>query len=189
MTQDTSIPANSPPTLAQDPLAQLQDIHLPDPVGIWPLAWGWWALMIAVVVCLWVSVSYIRRAQSRRAYRQQTLLELHKIRATFNHEQTAEYLQAVTLLLRRCAISGFGHQFNTGLKGDEWLAWLGEQCHKTQHEFNQGIGRVLLVGPYQKKPTFDRDALHQLIVCWVSEHRNQWQQKASSKHYEAKHDV
>jgi hypothetical protein len=32
-----------------DPLAQLRDIQLPEPVGLWPLAWGWWALLLLVV--------------------------------------------------------------------------------------------------------------------------------------------
>lgn len=28
-----------------DPLAQLKDIHLPTPIGWWPLAPGWYILM------------------------------------------------------------------------------------------------------------------------------------------------
>ena len=35
-----------------DPLAQLKDIHLPDPVGFWPLAPGWYGLIIFIILLL-----------------------------------------------------------------------------------------------------------------------------------------
>lgn len=32
-----------------DPLAQLKDIHLPEQVNQWPIAIGWWLLLLAIV--------------------------------------------------------------------------------------------------------------------------------------------
>ncbi|MGB4246521.1 MAG: DUF4381 family protein, partial [Pseudohongiellaceae bacterium] len=33
-----------------DPLSQLADIHLPEPIGFWPPAPGWWVLLVLLLV-------------------------------------------------------------------------------------------------------------------------------------------
>jgi len=35
-----------------DPLQGLRDIHLPDPVSLWPLAPGWWAVLALALLAL-----------------------------------------------------------------------------------------------------------------------------------------
>lgn len=35
-----------------DPLAQLKDIHLPDAIPLWPLAPGWWILIICILAAI-----------------------------------------------------------------------------------------------------------------------------------------
>lgn len=162
---------------AQDPLAQLQDIHLPAAIGMWPLAWGWWFLLITTCLIVAIAVFFIRRRISRNAYRQLALHELTIIQQKFNAQQPAEYLQALSILLRRTALSGFGSQFDTTLKGREWLQWLDEQNPKSVYRFDSDAGRALLIGPYQKHPEIDHVELHKIVESWIQQHRNQWQQK------------
>lgn len=166
---------------AQDPLAQLQDIHLPAEIGLWPPAWGWWLLLIVSIAVVSALVFFIKRKKSRNAYRALAIKELTKINQQYSEEQNSEYLQAVSIILRRTALSGFGNQFNASLKGDDWLQWLDEQSPKTNHQFSQGVGRVLLIGPYQKSPQFDRNELQKLCALWINEHRNQWQASKKAK--------
>ena len=40
----------------QDLLAQLNDIQTPEPIGAWPLAWGWWVLIIASLILLFLLI-------------------------------------------------------------------------------------------------------------------------------------
>ncbi|MBT3527943.1 MAG: DUF4381 domain-containing protein, partial [Porticoccaceae bacterium] len=35
-----------------DPLAELRGIHLPDPISWWPLAPGWWVLIVIFIAGL-----------------------------------------------------------------------------------------------------------------------------------------
>lgn len=187
--QDPSLQnISSQASAAQDPLAQLQDIHVPVEIGIWPLAWGWWVLLVITLASLYAVVFFIKRKKSRNAYRTLATAELKNIHAKYSAEQNSEYLQALSIILRRTALSGFGSTFNASLKGNEWLEWLDAQCTKTKQQFSQGVGAALLTGPYQKNPEFDRDELHNLSLLWINEHRNQWQQtKKSEVRSEASH--
>ena len=178
---------------APDPLAELQDIHLPTEIGLWPPAWGWWLLLIVTIVCVASLVFFIKRNKVRNTYRALALAEVHNTVKQYSDEQGPEYLQALSIILRRTALSGFSSQFNASLKGHDFLQWLDEQCTKTNSQFSQGVGTALLIGPYQKNPEFDRIALHQLSLLWIKEHRNQWQRTKKSteiqKHSEAEHHV
>ncbi len=167
------------PSSAQDPLAQLQDIHLPEAIGFWPPAWGWWLLLVLIIVALGNIIYFLRRHKSRNAYRALALAELRTIQAQYSVEKNSEYLQAISILLRRVALSGFGATFNASLKGGDWLLWLDAQSKKISTDFSEGAGRALLIGPYQKNPAFDRIALHKLVETWIQQHRNQWQKKSS----------
>ena len=180
MTQDPSpiLPTTAP---AQDPLAQLQDIHLPAEIGLWPPAWGWWVLALLIIATVSALVFFIKRKRSRNAYREIAIAELNSIHKKYGSDQNSEYLQNLSIILRRTALSGFGSQFNASLKGNEWLKWLDEQCTKTNSQFSQGVGAALLIGPYQKNPEFNRDELHKLSLIWVNEHRNQWQRSSKKK--------
>lgn len=175
---------------AQDPLAQLKDIHLPEAIGVWPLAWGWWLLLVIVITILGITVFFIRRHTFRNAYRALALNELQRINRQYSHDQGSAYLQDVSILLRRTALSGFGTQFNTSVKGEDWLLWLDAQSRNNKEEFSAGPGRALLIGPYQKAPEFDRVVLHKIIEQWIQHHQNQWQKKktvVSNKNETAHH--
>lgn len=175
------------PDTPQDPLAQLQDIHLPAAIGFWPPAPGWWVLLLLIITALGVGIFLAKRNQTRNTYRALALAEIKKVNRDFSVEQNAEYLQAASILLRRTALSGFGSEFNASLKGTAWLEWLDNQCSKANNGFSQGPGRALLIGPYQKSPEIDRPALQRLIELWISEHLNQWQKKKPSLKTEANH--
>jgi len=180
-------PDNSPPPLlaqpqasspgqmgAQDPLAQLQDIHTPPDIGLWPPAWGWWVVALLAITLLGAAIYFGRRKQQRNHYRQQALAELQQL-DRIAPGQNGEWLQALSILLRRTAIAGCGTQFDTGLKGEAWLEWLDERCPACKLQFSQGAGVALLAGPYQKNPDCDRTALRELAHTWIREHRNRWQ--------------
>ena len=179
----------SSPLQAQDPLAYLHDIHLPPEIGLWPPAWGWWALTLIICASIALAVFLFRRHQKRHGYRARALRELQQINAQYSSDKQADYLQAVAILLRRTAVSGFGSHFSVNLNGTAWLQWLDDQCTKENQSFTQGVGNILLTGPYQKQPLFDRAALHALCEQWIKKHRNPWQRKKFIANKEAAQDA
>ncbi len=154
-----------------DPLRQLRDIHLPDPVGLWPLAWGWWVLIALLAGALLAGFIYWRRHQRQRRYRQQAKAELGSAYREFRQNgATAVYLQQLSQILRRAALTAFPRKQVAGLKGDAWLEFLDQSLPGADAPFTQGEGRVLATGPYQPTPQADVKVPHRLAINWIENH-------------------
>ena len=167
------------------PLDQLADIHLPASVSWWPLAPGWWLLLSLILLGL-VGYYFWRKHHARNYYRKLALHELHALNNEYQQQHDpAQYLQKLSVILKRTALSAQPVNFNASIKGDDWLAWLDAQCaamKATQVQpiadnFTQGSGRALLSGPYQKTPQVDISQLHALAHYWIENHANHWQRK------------
>ena len=59
-----------------DPLAQLRDIHLPEPVSWWPPAPGWWIVLLLSLAAVVLVIYYLRKYWLQRRYRRVALREL-----------------------------------------------------------------------------------------------------------------
>jgi len=104
-------------TAQPDWLGQLAPAHAPPPLGWWPLAPGWWALLvllIAAVVGIWLW--YQRHP---RRLRRSGLRELATLEATTAGD--AALAHALEHLVRRYAVARYGREAVAGLSGSRWL--------------------------------------------------------------------
>jgi Domain of unknown function (DUF4381) len=154
----------------------LADIHLPEAPGYWPLAPGWWILLGLILLAAALIYLWHKRKQ-RENYRRQALIELQKIKME-SAKDPAAFLQAVSLLLKRVALSAQPKHFHPSIKGYDWLNWLDDHCPKLTTKFNSELGQALIVGQYQKSPNVKMDALILLTEEWIKQHKNQWQKKS-----------
>ena len=142
------------PKLAQA-LEGLRDIHLPQPVGWWPLAPACWALAAALLVATLGSVLLVRwRRRRRESLRALALAELAKLeqRADASPETLAI---ALTALLRRVAL-GRARQAGAALEasssevaslhGERWIAYLTEG--RKDPACNSRVARELVHSAY-----------------------------------------
>ncbi|MEN0035984.1 MAG: DUF4381 domain-containing protein [Cellvibrio sp.] len=163
------------------PLDQLADIHLPDGVSWWPLAPGWWILLALLVVAA-IGFLIWRRRKQQNHYRTLALQELDAIYARYNEAQdAAAYLQALSVLLRRTALTAYPRSFNASIKGVEWLSWLDAVCPALDNKFSGELGQSLLNNIYQKNPQIDALGLQQLSAAWINQHRNHRQKIPAAK--------
>ncbi len=98
-------------------LTQLAPAHAPPPVGWWPMAPGWWALLLlltAAIVCLWLW----QRSQPRRL-RRAALRELARIESTTVGD--AALARALEHLVRRFAVARHARETVAGLSGVRWI--------------------------------------------------------------------
>ena len=104
----------------------LREIHLPESVGWWPPAPGWWLLPVLLLLGLgaaWFSrLLYRRRKYSAISMARK---ELAAIRSRYAADTDAgRCVRSVSGLLRRVSISVFPRAESAGLTGDEWVAFL-----------------------------------------------------------------
>ena len=126
----------------------LRDLHLPDPIGWWPLAPGWWLVIALAVAGLgWLLLRAWRKRQFH-APRRYAIREFAAIEA--------EYLagcDAVTLgtqiseLLRRSMLAYAPRDEVAGLTGEDWLVWLDRDLPVPY--FHTEGGKSLLQLPYR----------------------------------------
>ena len=184
--------SRSPADLA-DPLTQLHDIHLPEPVSAWPPAPGWWLLAIVLLVLIAYTTYRVLRKRRRNRYRQLALQELAHIqsRTTLNsatgadtpsteaaavknaaHDQNTQ-IAAINQLLKRVALLVFPYGATAQMSGSAWAEFLAAQCPAPKAE----DFALLSEGPYQdpdhsQPPT--AEAITQLIAAtrrWIKHHR------------------
>ena len=129
----------------------LRDIHLPDPIGWWPLAPGWWGVSGLLVLTL-AGIFWWRHKKNHPSSTplEAALAELDRLEAD-ETVPAREKLQALSILMKRTAMSMKGRTTVAGLAGDEWLEWL-DEAWPGEARFTRGVGRLLWQGPYRQQP-------------------------------------
>ncbi len=140
----------------QAALEKLRDIRLPEPIGWWPLAPGWWALIaVALLIVLATAVWSILRRRTRRFA---ALRELDGLRAQL---QTGDGTVAADLaaLVRRVALSARGNHL-ARLSDRDWAAALAEGRAGLPPE----VAAMLAELPYRRPDSFDAEGLTRLLA-------------------------
>jgi len=134
----------------------LRDLHLPELVGLWPLAPGWW-LLIALAAAGLIYLLYQQFLKWRwNAARRVALAELAKVRREYDGGADALTL-AIELseLLRRSMLAYAPRGEIAGLTGDSWLEWLDRGLE--DRPFMDGSGKTLESLPYRRPENVDDD--------------------------------
>jgi len=159
----------------QDPLAQLRDIHLPDPVSAWPPAPGWWIVAFLIIAALSAYIIFRVYRYQRNRYRRAALNAIQETWQQYSTTQQAPtYLQTVNEILKRCALQAYPTIGVERMQGKQWLAFLDDSLPGEELVFLQGPGQLLMHGPYQAHPqTQNLETLHKVCRQWLQQHRPQ----------------
>ena len=155
---------NLAPSTTPNPLDNLKDIHMPDAIGLWPLAPGWWVVIIVTSIAL-VFTSYLLF----KFYRSTDYKRVSKKQLSLINEQAmndTDYIKALNILLKQTALAVNSREKIARLSANAWLEFLDK--HVENKAFSQGIGQVLGQGPYQAAPLdIDKKKLNLLITQWI----------------------
>ena len=163
-------------------MEKLRDIHLPAAEAWWHLAWGWYVLLVfmmllaAVMFYLfpYIKLKY-RQKKQQRVLKQDIDCEFNKIRTRYvQGNDMVEVLSMISIFLRRVSVTLFKDEKSAGLIDEAWLKHLDAQWgeKKPEPSFNTPyIADLLKFGAYHQhldhKLMGHVEALLDLTESWV----------------------
>ncbi len=126
----------------------LRDLHLPEPIGWWPLAPGWWLVIALVLFALgWLLLRAWRKHQFY-APRRYAIRELATVESEYlEHRNPVTLGRQLSELLRRAMMAYAPRHEVAGLTGEAWLEWLDADLPVPY--FHTEGGKSLLQLPYR----------------------------------------
>lgn len=148
-----------PPNLptAETQALPLRDIMLPAEPGFWPLAPGWWVLIVLMVVVLgWLSLKWFRHHRKKKRW--QTINEqLSEIEFSFRQKQDSQrLLTELSAFLRRFVKYQLKQTTATSLAGNDWITYLDQYDSSKPFSKHQ---QALTQGPFQANCDYDAEGL------------------------------
>lgn len=157
---------------SEELLAQLADIHLPEPVSLWPPAPGWWILAVLLLIGLIYLGRQMVAARTRRKICEYALGELESCyqklvgsNDTNLDELKLRYLNEVNSVLRRVALVHFPQSNVASLGGVAWVDFIRQTGDSTL--LDDDIASALSHGRFQTKCDVNADALYGLGQAWI----------------------
>lgn len=146
--------------MIQDPasLDNLSDIAVPPPVSWWPLAPGWWFVIIATMMLIAVSAWRFWLRWNQNAYRRTALVELRNAESAF----------AIAEILKRTALAAFPRADVASLSGQAWCKFLDDTM---DGPFDQTVAEALMVDLYSQTDGVQSETLRRFASQWIGQHR------------------
>lgn len=128
---------------------ELQDIHLPPTADIWPLAIGWWILLVLIIaIASWLIIKTLQRIK-RKKHQAKILAKFTALEEKLKAEPSNTVIAEINTLLRQLAITYYPRAEIASLTGADWLQFL-DESGDTQ-DFSRGAGRILIEAPYRQE--------------------------------------
>ena len=121
-------------------LPQIHDIYVPENVSIFPLAYGWWVILFAIIGFVFL-IKFIlwSISTSKKIY---ALNRLKKI--TIDEPINAAIMMS-ELLRRICAVK---YEEAQSLYGQQWIDFLNSHC---SIKLSTGAAQLLIYAPFMNK--------------------------------------
>lgn len=146
----------------------LRDIHIPEAIGLWPPAIGWWILAVLIPLTLYLSYKLFKHLTRKTALK---AVKKHIKALEINTElDDKQKLIELSSLMRRTAVAIFPKEDAASLTRDEWLDFLDNKQSNTS--FNTEIGQLLIDAAYRKSPDLNElNALFDLCANWINQQK------------------
>lgn len=151
----------------QDPLASLQPLREPPPIGWWPPAPGWWLLAALLLAALLVLAWYLLRRHRNNAYRRQALAQLEQLAVQYQQQPDAlRFLADINALLKSVALVAYPRRAVAASSGADWLAFLNSSLGPDDQ-----FPAEFVTGAYHRcSPEIDANQLRRCAAAWIKRH-------------------
>lgn len=154
----------------QDPLAALQPLRLPEAIGAWPPAPGWWLLAALGMVTLCTLAWLFLQRHRRNRYRRLAQAQLRHIAAQYQaQDDLGATLAALNTLLKSVSLRVYPPREVASLSGEAWVDFLNQEmaASRSNAHFPAALGQA-----HARNPSVTD--MSQLIACadaWLRHHR------------------
>ncbi|MEA3455153.1 MAG: DUF4381 domain-containing protein [Campylobacterota bacterium] len=159
------MPADMNKSIAEASLDHLNDIIVPDAIGFFPLAPGWYMVLLLLISLFFYGSAQVYKYYKKSQYRREALEELSLYQAN-DKEQTI----AMLLLAKRVGIAAYGRQEVANLSGDSWWDFMEEHSMaKVDTGMRQEISALLYDAAY----TMDNRLfgnVKESVLLWIKTH-------------------
>ena len=133
----------------QEALKDLRDIHTPDSVSLWPLAPGWWILLVLIPLLI-LLIRYLLKRKAKPKIKKLASVELQNILADYEIQRNGfKTVSEISLFIRKVLVAKNGNQEVAGLIGNDWLAYL-DNASGTDL-FTKGGASIIATLPYRQQ--------------------------------------
>jgi hypothetical protein len=165
---NTSTPQTQ--TQTPNPLDQLRDIHLPEPISWWPPAPGWWILALASSVLLAWLLRFLYRRYKAKHYRRQALAQLKELQELQAGSDSQEQLRALFVLLKQTANCAYPNRQPSSMNIESFVEFLRFSCDKSDFSQSTGELQTLLYSKQISEQSQDLEALFEDARIWIKNH-------------------
>jgi len=149
-------------------ISQLKDIHLPHAISDWPMAFGWWALLILIVILISAGIYFWRRYKIKNANKKAALRLLALKYSQFKTNQDSQaFLQQSNEVLKRYCLKQYPAA--NSLSGLAWTDFLIRHSDKTF--FNEELANAISKGLYQAQCKYNADELYTACKSWLKNNK------------------
>jgi hypothetical protein len=145
-------------------LENLADISVGQTPSIWPLAWGWWVLILLIVVIIfgifWIATRYINKHKLKRS----------ALKAVKNiSDSEAQALSKLHAILRSAVMHYFPFENLNSLQGHEWQERLQVSAMHYKKVDEQCLTQLsqLEASLYTKQPSISVDDAKSAVYLWI----------------------
>ena len=145
-------------------LEGLADVTLGSSPSIWPLAWGWWVLIIPTIVLIAALVIFVVKYRNKRRIKSKALAAVIQI-----NESDPQALRKLHSILRAAVMHYFPAKNVSKLHGSAWQEFLVSKA-KGQKRITKQITAELMAlesSLYTKNPSISLADAKQSVTGWI----------------------
>jgi hypothetical protein len=139
-------------------LQNLKDVHLPDAIGYWPLAVGWYVVIGLCLLLIFGTTIFVIQYRRKTKAQRLAIKRLKEIEVSYRDAMDASATAyQLNMLLKQVSFAYFPRAAIAPLFGEPWLQFLGEP------EWGKQLSELT----YQKTATQDLSAIFPQIRKWI----------------------
>lgn len=160
------MPVDMNKTIEEASLDNLHDIIVPDAVGIFPLAPGWYMLALLFLTLLFYVAMKGYTQYTKTLYKREALREI----STYS-SKSRETALALLSLAKRVGIAAYGREEIAPLSGESWWDFMESHSKvKVSRELRDKI-TTLLYDDTVQSDTSHFNTIESLVTLWVNTHK------------------